>query len=70
MTERKANVDLALCAQINFENLAKSVPGLSAHPYYIIAKAQLDEALGGRPVVEVLGDTAKNRPRGGELGNA
>lgn len=50
------NEELALCAQINFENLEKAVPALRKHPYYLIAKAQLDEALGGRPVEETLAE--------------
>lgn len=40
------NQELAECAKINFENLEKAVPFLKQHPYYVIAKAQLDEALG------------------------
>lgn len=43
------NEELAICAQINFENLELAVPGLKQHPFYIIAKGQLDEALGGKP---------------------
>lgn len=41
------NEDLALCARINFENLERA-----RDPYFRIAKAQLDEALGGMPVEE------------------
>lgn len=48
------NEQLALCAQANFENLERAVPQLSKHPYWLIAKAQLDEALGGKPVEETL----------------
>lgn len=40
------NYELALCAKINFENLEKVMPLIKAHPYYMIAKAQLDESLG------------------------
>lgn len=46
--------ELARCAQINFQNLEKALPALRKHPYYMIAKAQFDEALGGRPAEEVL----------------
>lgn len=49
------NQELAMCAQINFENLERAVPALAKHPYYIIAKAQLDESLGGMTVEERLG---------------
>jgi hypothetical protein len=44
--------DLVHCAQINFENLERAWPDVAQHPYYRIAKAQLDEALGGMPVEE------------------
>lgn len=49
------NEELALCAQINFENLEKAFPLVVQHPFYKIAKAQLDEALGGRSVEDSLG---------------
>ncbi len=49
------NEELAKCAQINFENFQRAVPGAMNHPYYKIAKLQLDEALGGKTVEEVLG---------------
>jgi hypothetical protein len=42
--------NLALCARINFENFERAHPAAAASPYYRIAKAQLDEALGGMPV--------------------
>lgn len=48
------NEELAICARMNFENLEKAMPFIKKHPYYTIAKAQLDEALGGRPVEEAL----------------
>lgn len=38
----------ALCALVNLENFAKSMGGLH-HPYYIIARAQLMDALGLSP---------------------
>lgn len=44
--EQKIDISLAECAKINFENFEKACPGVSQHPYYLIAKAQLDEALG------------------------
>lgn len=48
----KWNEDLAMCAQINFENFERAYPAIKNHPYYLIAKAQLDEALGGKSVEE------------------
>lgn len=50
--ERDLNRDLAVCAQINFKNLERARPDVAADPYYRIAKAQFDEALGGMPVEE------------------
>lgn len=46
------NEELARCAQINFENFERTAPFIAADPLYRIAKAQLDEALGGMPVEE------------------
>lgn len=37
-------LEMIQCAQINLENLAKLVPGLSSHPFYEIVKMQLGEA--------------------------
>lgn len=56
----KCNVELALCAQINFENLEKAFPIVKKHPYWIMAKAQLDEALGGKTVEQSLDEELKN----------
>lgn len=47
--------NLLLSAQYNFENCERAIPGLKAHLYYRIAKAQLDEACGTRTVEESLG---------------
>lgn len=47
----EANLELIECAKINFENLARAIPGLNKHPFYIIAKAQLDEGLGKKDAV-------------------
>lgn len=47
--------ELAMCAQVNFENLERALPIIAKHPYYRIAKAQLDEALGGKTMEESLG---------------
>lgn len=55
--------ELVLCAKINFENLERSMPIVTQHPFYIIAKAQLDEALGGPKVEDIL--EARTPPRGG-----
>lgn len=57
------NEELALCAKMNFENLERAFPAIRQHPFYVIAKAQLDESLGGKPVEEVLAEQAQ---RGGE----
>lgn len=46
--------ELLRCAQINFENLEQSRPNVATDPYYRIAKAQLDEALGGMKTVQLL----------------
>lgn len=46
------NQELLRCAQINFENLLKAMPILAAHPYWIIAKEQLDAGLEGREMLE------------------
>ena len=48
------NKETAECAKINFENLEKAVPQIKKHPYYLIAKAQLDESLGYGTVDEIL----------------
>lgn len=51
----KINLELVMCAQANFENFQKSMPAqIMTHPYWLIAKAQLDEALGGKTVEESL----------------
>ena len=43
------NEEKALSAQVNFENLERAMPLINKHPFYRIAKAQLDESLGGQP---------------------
>jgi len=49
MNEEKVNRDeLLLCAQINFDNLAHARPDIRMHPFYMIAKHQLDEAISGK----------------------
>ncbi len=53
------NEELLLSAKINFENFERATPQILDNPYYIIAKAQLDEGLGGRPVEEVLAERTK-----------
>lgn len=77
--ERAMNKELAECAKINFENFERSmletkfldpntqafVHGVASHPYYRIAKAQLDEALGYGTVEEtLLAELAKTREGG------
>jgi hypothetical protein len=47
-------LDLAECAKINFENLERAFPLIKEHPFYLIAKAQLDESLGYQTVEESL----------------
>lgn len=44
--------NLAKCAQINFDNFQRANPEAAKDPMYRIAKAQLDEALGGMLVEE------------------
>lgn len=51
---KKINEELAMCAQINFGNFEKANPAAAEDPMYRVAKAQLDEALGGMPVEERL----------------
>lgn len=53
--------ELAICAQVNFENFEKAVPQIKSHPFYLIAKAQLDEALSGVPVEEALNEIAERQ---------
>ena len=50
----KCDVELALCAQVNFENFERACPQVKTHPYWMIAKGQLDEALGGPKLEDVL----------------
>lgn len=50
----KIDQNLLQCAQINFENFEKAFPLAKKHPYYLIAKAQFDEGLGGPTVEETL----------------
>lgn len=38
--------EMVRCSQLNFDNLEKAFPIILKHPYYLVAKAQLDEALG------------------------
>lgn len=56
------NEELANCAKINFENFEKDMPGVVTHPFYRAAKAQLDEALGGKTVSESLGYDSDGKP--------
>ena len=58
------NLDLAECAKINFENFERAFPVAKAHPYYIFAKAQLDEALGYGTVEEILKREQKKATNG------
>jgi hypothetical protein len=48
------NEELAFCAQVNFENFEQDFPLAKKHPFYLIAKAQLDESLGGDAVEDSL----------------
>lgn len=43
------NEELVMCAKINFENFLKAHPAAALSPYFLIAKAQLDEACGEIP---------------------
>jgi hypothetical protein len=55
MSEHKIDRELVECAKINFENFERSVPQIKAHPFWKIAKGQLDEALGYGTLEEALG---------------
>ena len=55
----KIDIELAECAKINFENLEKAFPLVKQHPFYLIAKAQLDESLGYGTVEEILSDKSQ-----------
>jgi hypothetical protein len=48
------NEELVMCAQINFENLERAMPNVKNHPFYKIAKGQLDEACGGKAFADIL----------------
>lgn len=43
--EKDEGLDSALCAKFNFENLERQFPAIKNHPYYQIAKYQLDWGL-------------------------
>lgn len=60
--------ELAGSAKINFENLARMVPAVAAHPMFQIAKMQLDELvvrLQGAPlnITAPYGEKADGTPR-------
>jgi hypothetical protein len=38
-------LEMARCAQVNFDNLVHQNPILKRHPYYLIARQQLDAAV-------------------------
>jgi hypothetical protein len=42
-------------AKMNFENLERSMPVILRHPFYLIAKSQLDSGLGYGTIEEYLG---------------
>lgn len=50
--------ELAECAKINFENFAEACPLASQHPYFKVAKMQLDEALGYK--TQISGNEEEN----------
>ena len=50
----KVDAELAECAKINFENLERDMPRIKNHPFYMMAKAQLDEALGYGTVADKI----------------
>jgi len=51
--------ELARCAQINFENFEKDVPMAAKHPFYMIAKRQLNEAIGEGETLEECAEKLK-----------
>jgi len=52
VSEMQQKEELLGCARINFENLERDRPDVARHPFYRIAKAQMDEALGGMTMEE------------------
>lgn len=38
-------LEMLRCSQINFDNFVKAYPSAALHPYYQIARMQLDEAV-------------------------
>lgn len=56
------DLELIRCAQANFENFERMVPAIKNCVYYKIARAQLDEALGGRKVEEALKIESEHSP--------
>lgn len=53
-TERKIDRDMLECAKINLENFEQAMPIIKQHPFWIIAKAQLDDGLGYQSVEKSL----------------
>lgn len=51
--------ELLECARLNFENFERAMPIDARDPYYRIAKAQLDEALGVMTLEELFALDAK-----------
>lgn len=63
------NKELLECAKINFENLERALPPLLEHPYYLIAKGQLDEALGYQTLEERIEKHRSTQSSVGYLGD-
>lgn len=57
------NEELALSAKINFENLERSMPIILQHPFYLIAKSQLDESLGVPFEETLMGQAAHSQDK-------
>lgn len=45
MTDEQKKESLE-CAKMNFENFERAFPVAATHPYYMVAKLQLDHGLG------------------------
>ncbi len=58
---KPVNEELARCALINFGNLERAFPLVLKHPFYVIAKGQLNEAL-DEGTLEEFGQKHRMRP--------
>ena len=45
MSNEMEALEMAQCAQINLDNLARMVPGVSTHPFFQLVKEQVAEVV-------------------------